>query len=330
MSAITLRGTKGEPLTHDEVDANFDNLNTDKYQSGDNITAGTLTTTGNAGIGTATPTALLTLSKEATGASSSSGIIQYCYGDVVRYQQYHANGTEASPTASLSGNNLTQFSARGYTGSAFTAGVANIEMVAEDDFSTSTKAGISFRTHNGTSLAERMRVKSNGNVGLDVGNGDGYGITFNSTTHNAATTLDYYEEGTWTPVLGDSYIGGNTATASAKGAYTRIGRLVTCTFSLYSIDTTGLLAANTLFLRGLPFTSHSTTTNPSSDQSLGFWNNMTISGVGVNLSIRYSSGDTYGQFFVVKTSGGMSNILVSALTSGTASLGGTFTYFTNT
>lgn len=35
MSTIVTRAGKGTPLTHNEVDANFTNLNTDKYQSGD-------------------------------------------------------------------------------------------------------------------------------------------------------------------------------------------------------------------------------------------------------------------------------------------------------
>jgi hypothetical protein len=35
MSTITTRSGKGSPLTHDEVDSNFTDLNTDKYQSGD-------------------------------------------------------------------------------------------------------------------------------------------------------------------------------------------------------------------------------------------------------------------------------------------------------
>ena len=42
MSTITLRSVKGSPLTNTEVDTNFTNLNTDKYQSGDNIAAGTI------------------------------------------------------------------------------------------------------------------------------------------------------------------------------------------------------------------------------------------------------------------------------------------------
>ena len=42
MSTITLRAVKGSPLTNTEVDANFTNLNADKYQSGDNVSAGTI------------------------------------------------------------------------------------------------------------------------------------------------------------------------------------------------------------------------------------------------------------------------------------------------
>ena len=34
MSTITLRSIKGAPLTNGELDDNFNNLNTDKYQSG--------------------------------------------------------------------------------------------------------------------------------------------------------------------------------------------------------------------------------------------------------------------------------------------------------
>ena len=47
MSTITLRSVKGSPLTNTEVDNNFNNLNTDKYQSGDSPTFGSLTLTGN-------------------------------------------------------------------------------------------------------------------------------------------------------------------------------------------------------------------------------------------------------------------------------------------
>ena len=35
MATLTLRSAKGSPLTHDEVDDNFTNLNTDKVELGD-------------------------------------------------------------------------------------------------------------------------------------------------------------------------------------------------------------------------------------------------------------------------------------------------------
>jgi len=42
MATITLRSVKGSPLTNNEVDTNFTNLNNDKYESGDAIAASTL------------------------------------------------------------------------------------------------------------------------------------------------------------------------------------------------------------------------------------------------------------------------------------------------
>jgi len=46
MSTITLRFVKGIPLTNNEVDNNFTNLNNDKYQSGDSPSFVDLTLTG--------------------------------------------------------------------------------------------------------------------------------------------------------------------------------------------------------------------------------------------------------------------------------------------
>lgn len=43
MSTIVTRSGKGSPLTHNEVDANFNNLNTDKIQSGNTVAALTVT-----------------------------------------------------------------------------------------------------------------------------------------------------------------------------------------------------------------------------------------------------------------------------------------------
>ena len=46
MSTITLRSVKGTPLTNTEVDTNFSNLNSDKYESGSSPSFADLTLTG--------------------------------------------------------------------------------------------------------------------------------------------------------------------------------------------------------------------------------------------------------------------------------------------
>ena len=63
----------------------------------------------------------------------------------------------------------------------------------------------------------------------------------------AADTLDDYEEGSWTPVLSD---GTNTVTLDTK-AYTKVGRMVTCTISTYNKDTSSL--SGNIKITGLPF-----------------------------------------------------------------------------
>ncbi len=45
MSTITNRATKGSPLTNNEVDSNFSNLNTDKMEKGSNLSDVTNTAT---------------------------------------------------------------------------------------------------------------------------------------------------------------------------------------------------------------------------------------------------------------------------------------------
>jgi len=77
MSTIVTRSGKGSPLTNNEVDTNFTNLNSDKYQSGDNPTFGILTATGDSAF---TSTGAVTVSKGTTAerpATSVKGMLRY-------------------------------------------------------------------------------------------------------------------------------------------------------------------------------------------------------------------------------------------------------------
>jgi hypothetical protein len=77
----------------------------------------------------------------------------------------------------------------------------------------------------------------------------GTGIT------SGATTLDHYEEGTFTPTLGGSTTDPTVTYASQEGVYTRVGNLVTVKFQVGTSANTG--GAGLIKIAGLPFTQNS-------------------------------------------------------------------------
>jgi len=79
----------------------------------------------------------------------------------------------------------------------------------------------------------------------------GKGIDFSAATHAAGMTselLNDYEEGTWTPS-----VGGTATYFVQSGRYTKVGRLVTFTGTLY-INAIG--TGSTTTISGLPFTAN--------------------------------------------------------------------------
>jgi hypothetical protein len=95
-------------------------------------------------------------------------------------------------------------------------------------FNTSTSAGVT---------TERARFNSTGALVLAGGSttANGVGITFPATqsASSDANTLDDYEEGTWTPAFATETAGPMTVTYTAQsGWYTKIGRVVTLTYSI--------------------------------------------------------------------------------------------------
>jgi hypothetical protein len=82
MSTITTRSGKGSPLTNSEVDANFTNLNSDKYQSGDSISVADVTSSGDhtASIA-ASVTAAGTVQGDATALSNTYNVVSSATAD---------------------------------------------------------------------------------------------------------------------------------------------------------------------------------------------------------------------------------------------------------
>jgi len=84
------------------------------------------------------------------------------------------------------------------------------------------------------------------------------GIKFGTDTA-AANTLDDYEEGTWTPVLGGSGGTSGQTYGLQAGTYTKVGDM--CIASGYiTLQAKGTIS-NTLQLKGLPFTTRNVTNN---------------------------------------------------------------------
>jgi hypothetical protein len=114
MSTIVTRSGKGSALTFNEVDTNFTNLNTDKYQSGNNVAFGTisgtdLTTTGNTILGNASTDTLNVgngdLIKDASG-NVGIGVTPSAWGSGFKVVQFGAYSSifDASATTHISQN----------------------------------------------------------------------------------------------------------------------------------------------------------------------------------------------------------------------------------
>ncbi len=92
-----------------------------------------------------------------------------------------------------------------------------------------------------------MGMRNAANSSLEVA----AGIYLGNQAIAAATTLDWYEEGTWTPVLAGSTIAGTAAYSVQQGNYVRRGNNVKCSIYLAYTGHTGTGQA----LITLPFTS---------------------------------------------------------------------------
>tara|TARA_R110000868_G_scaffold354063_2_gene615351 strand:+ start:313 stop:1257 length:945 start_codon:yes stop_codon:yes gene_type:complete len=142
-----------------------------------------------------------------------------------------------------------------------------------DTFSTSTQL-----PSDGATFADRFKVNGiSGDATLYTGNlvpgTAAKGVNFTANTPAAGMTsqlLNWYEEGTWTPVPSSLTVVGATSYA---GTYIRVGKLVMCTVAI-SAATSTVSTANTTTIGGLPFSA-------SSIGSVGFANYSTLASYGV-------------------------------------------------
>jgi hypothetical protein len=183
MSTIVTRVGKGSPLTWTEVDSNFTNLNTDKLQSGDTAASLTITSATING-GTITGITDLAVADGGTGLSSlTAGYIPFgagtsAFGSSANLFWDSANNrlgigtTSPAYKLSLAGANVgLNVVETGSTYSMVLRGNSASSNIYDLKEPTANRVALSFDTSGQlislwTANLERMRLDSNGNVGI--------------------------------------------------------------------------------------------------------------------------------------------------------------------
>ena len=153
------------------------------------------------------------------------------------------NGTTTNAIRVIASALTTGKAAQIYSNSAST-GTRNLVEIW-NDHADSTGATALYVDNDSTGLAADFQ----GTGGIRSAGGIKFG-----TDTAAANALDDYEEGTWTPVFSGSSTAGSYSYAVQVGYYTKIGRLVTVTCSLFNINDDSGAGAGNIKILGLPFT----------------------------------------------------------------------------
>jgi hypothetical protein len=182
--------------------------------------------TGNIGIGTTAPSALLEVSNAVSGGGSTSTTLTTylnAFGGSSIVGQ-RARGTAAAPTALQNGDSLLELNTRGYGATGFgTPGKALIVMGTSENW-TDTAQGTQisfFTTANGsTTPGTRMRIAASGNVGigtfspvsnLEVSN------ALSTTAFGQVTTSTFANSGAASLFVGSKARGTSAAPLAVQG-----------------------------------------------------------------------------------------------------------------
>jgi hypothetical protein len=186
MATIVTRAGKGSALTHNEVDANFNNLNNDKYEAGDSATLGASSISAN------TTTDALRITQTGTGNafvvedSESPDATPF----VIDADGRVLNGTTTAITTRLGTTNIVPSYQQPGTG----LGGATAAFFRYSS-SSAANTGILFNKSNSNTVGTHSLIGSENNIGQIAFNGsDGNnfipGVTIQATTDGTPGTND--------------------------------------------------------------------------------------------------------------------------------------------
>jgi hypothetical protein len=212
-----------------------------------------ITSSGDVGIGTDSPTSMLDVQEDAAFGGVASAAQVGATVSIRQPQAYDPSNGDATSAINIitqttiaDGSYMGGISWARMTSNGGTA-AASISAIGETDSNT----GLAFAT--GSSNTERMRIDSSGHAiipgGVTLGTAAG--------VYDADKTLDDYEEGTWTPVISDGTNDGTSDVAVATYVKVGVHVHVQGRIRLSSLGS----ASGALRLTGLPFNSKTLTNN---------------------------------------------------------------------
>lgn len=155
--------------------------------------------------------------------------------------------------------------------------------------------------------------------------GKGYLHALRNALNGVAVSGDStVSDGTFTPTLEDAATGGNVATPSLSyGTYVRSGKSCTVSVTLTNINTAGLTAGNSIYIKGLPFAAENLS------GSLQKWiGACRLNDVAFNGSVccQIDENTDYIKLYDSDGAGADAELLVSSLTSGASDIYLSLTY----